>query len=377
MSEEDVILDEEKREAIPLSKETKSLIEAVAERLGITPEDVISRAINALIDREAPRIMESTQSSAKDPLDKALEAQVNRLLGGEDVNLNDLLKFYMVKALMQSAQPPAPQYTTPQPQDSRDRLVELAGIAMIASAFNKPQSDPTQIVSLLGKLMEAKSTEEIKQIIREYQQNVQQEINSVRAELYQRTEKPSLEDEIISTVKEEIGEKIRELIKKGVIKEEDVVTPEGKINWNKIVDQVMKLLNTWVKASERRPPPTTPPIPIEEVKPSGATPGRSQAPSGPISHEEEASQATPSPATSEAPAPTPEASPGEAEGDSSSPEQAGSSSMESTERVSETSGEGGSEKELESTPTNTEGSKPANQPNTGGKTRHRTRRKKS
>lgn len=331
---------EEEGEPVKVSKTTKALLQEIADRLGISPEDVISRAINALIDREQPQLLESSPAGSTS-LDSALQSAVNRLASSGDISLKDVA----VLMLLHNMSRPQPVYQPPPQQNARDKLIETVGMAMIAKAMSG--GDVNQIIPLISKLIEARSTEEIRRILSEYQQSVQQQIAQVQVQ----AQKPNLEDEIMEAIKDEVADRIRDLIRegirKGVIKEEEIVTPGGEINWNKLMDDIMKLLRTMAKAQEKKAPPAPPPLPVEEVEKPGPAPGGSQAPHRPSVHEEEARQEVSSPVSREAEAGAPEAGvpePGEGGGE---PEQAGGPGVESAEQASEEPGESRAEEKLE------------------------------
>ena len=275
MSEDELkeLMGEGEKQGLKISPETHALLQSIADRLGISVEDVITRAVNALIDREAPRLEE---------VPKTYDQLLEKVMRGEKVDSNTLLTALLLSELRERNR----RSIDPQ---------SLAELAIVSQMFQRPASEWPQILSFLQRVVESKSLDELKQTMREFAERVEGAVSSLQSP---QTGYRSLEDEIAEAVRDALGGRIKDLVKemlqKGVLKEEEIVDKEGKINIGKIVDEVLKFLRSYGRALERSarrtPPPSAPPI-IQEVKERGeATPRVEKAPHGEKEVEGEATE---------------------------------------------------------------------------------------
>ena len=260
------------------------LVRAVQEfskRMKLNPEEVVAQALNTMVEFHKQRNQSQTQESTDRYLTrKLLDTFIDRIdRGGEGLSLDDLLKFKLLSSMLEE-KPGATQ------ADESDRLMKYAVLMKMLGPqeTNMQQQLQSELASLrrefnevLKTLMEKRNFEEavgemakmFGEKVEELRESVGEKVSELRSAIPRSKEEESLDEVLARTVKEKLAAKVGDLVEKGLFKEEEVytTTSTGKpqINWNSVLDKIVKLTETFAKnyTAAKNPPP--PPLKEPEI----------------------------------------------------------------------------------------------------------------
>ena len=297
-----------------MSPTTKHYLEEIAERLGLPEDKVIDRILDMILQQSKPSGL-GREEAGGDPIAMVLSKLMDKIDRGEDISLKDL-------ALLQYLQ----NLQSQQPRSGGLDLQQAIGAAILWRMFSEAQPQQSKqdqgdmLVKVLEVVMGQRKLEDLLNEIRKTREDLAKSMEEKLKETHSRIdyltamnqmkkgEEKDFAKEIGEEVMNALKDKLRDMVKSGLLKEEEVMTPEGKIRWDKVINRVIGAVETLAKAyaeGAKQPvavyPPTPPPGEytyqqseqglgkVEEVEPSQEPQESGEASVGQEGEAEEAS----------------------------------------------------------------------------------------
>ena len=200
---------------------------------------------------------------------------MDKLDRGEEISMKDLALLQWMQSL---------QASQPRSGGGLD-LQQAIGAAILWRMFSEAQPQQSKqdqgemLVKVLEVVMGQRKMEDLLNEIRKTREDLAKSMEEKLKETHSRidyiaamnqmkgkNEEKDFAKEIGEEVMSALKDKLRDLIKSGLLKEEEVMTPEGKPRWDKVVSKIISAFETVAKAyaeGAKQPvavyPPTPPP----------------------------------------------------------------------------------------------------------------------
>ena len=256
-----------------MSPTTKHYLEEIAERLGLPEDKVVDRILDMILQQSRPSGL-GKEEAGGDPIAMVLSKLMDKIDRGEVISLKDLALLQYIQNL-QSQQPR---------QSSGLDLQQAIGAAILWKMFSEAQPQQSKqdqgdmLVKVLEVVMGQRKLEDLLNEIRKTREDLAKSMEEKLKETHSRidyltamnqmkkNEEKDFAKEIGEEVMNALKDKLKDMVKSGLLKEEEVMTPEGKIRWDKVINRVIGAFETLAKAyaeGAKQPvavyPPTPPP----------------------------------------------------------------------------------------------------------------------